>query len=200
MLFGVGDAKFKKDPIHLNDIQPVDFDGEFWKKGDVFLSLRNQSMIALYRPSINQIIWKINGPFFNQHDVDILNDHSIAIFNNNMKAFPKGHVVDGYNEVIVYDFKSKNFSSYLKNSLVKNDVRTITQGRSEILPNGDLFLEETNYGRTIYMNSDGSNRWTHINRADNGKTYKISWSRILYDEEDVKIVNKFLQSRTKCNE
>ena len=27
---------FDNDPIHLNDIQPVNFDGEFWKKGDVF--------------------------------------------------------------------------------------------------------------------------------------------------------------------
>ena len=27
---------FEIDPIHLNDIQPVNFDGEFWKKGDVF--------------------------------------------------------------------------------------------------------------------------------------------------------------------
>ena len=34
------------DPIHLNDIQPVNFDSDFWKSGDVFLSLRNQSMVC----------------------------------------------------------------------------------------------------------------------------------------------------------
>ena len=59
----------------------MDFDGKFWKSGDVFLSLRNQSMILLYRPSTNKIIWKGTGPFFRQHDVDVLNDHKISIFN-----------------------------------------------------------------------------------------------------------------------
>ena len=61
LLFSVGDRYFDKDPIHLNDIQPVDFDGEYWKKGDVFLSLRHQSMVLLYRPSTNKIIWKGTG-------------------------------------------------------------------------------------------------------------------------------------------
>ena len=48
LLFSIGDRAFSLDPIHLNDIQPVNFDGEFWKKGDVFLSLRHHSMALLY--------------------------------------------------------------------------------------------------------------------------------------------------------
>ena len=36
LLFSVGDRYFDKNPIHLNDIQPVNIDGEFWKKGDVY--------------------------------------------------------------------------------------------------------------------------------------------------------------------
>ena len=56
LIFGGKDPS--RDPLHLNDIQPVNFDGDYWKKGDVFLSLRNQSMIVLYRPSNNQIVWK----------------------------------------------------------------------------------------------------------------------------------------------
>ena len=209
LLFGIG-GKFINDPIHLNDIQPVDFDGEFWRKGDVFLSLRHQSMVLLYRPSINKILWKGTGPFFHQHDVDILNDYEISIFNNNSKNFvgnvknkqytSTNDVVDGHNEVIVYDFKKNQYSSYLKDSLIINDVRTITEGRSKILQNGDLFVEETNYGRTLYFNSDGSLRWTHVNRADNGKIYAIKWSRILFNDEDIKLVNNFLKSREKCND
>ena len=200
LLFAVGDLRFTEDPIHLNDIQPVDFDGEFWKKGDVFLSLRHQSMILLYRPSTNKIIWKGTGPFFHQHDVDILNDHTISVFNNNSKDFVSGDVVDGHNEVIIYDFKTNEYSSYIGDSLIKNDVKTITEGRSQILLNGDLFVEETNYGRTLYFNSDGSLRWTHVNRSNNGKTYKVGWSRILYKDKDIQIVNNFLQSRGICNE
>ena len=200
LLFGIGDRRFTKDPIHLNDIQPVDFDGEFWKKGDVFLSLRHQSMVLLYRPSTNKIIWKGTGLFFHQHDVDILNDHKISVFNNNSKDFARGDVVDGNNEVIIYNFKTNQYSSYLSDSLIKNDVRTITAGRSQILENGDLFVEETNYARSLYFNSDGSLRWTYVNRADNGKTYAVRWSRILYQKEDIQIVKNFLKSKGNCND
>ena len=157
-------------------------------------------MVILYRPSTNKIIWKGTGRFFHQHDVDILNDHKISIFNNNSKDFPDGDFVDGHNQVLVYDFKTNDYSSYLDESLKNNDVRTITGGLGQILPNGDLFVEETNYGRSLYFNSDGSLKWTHLNRAEKGNIYGVGWSRILYDTEDIKIVNNFLQSRTKCND
>jgi hypothetical protein len=200
LLFSIGDIYFDVDPIHLNDIQPVNFDGEFWKKGDVFLSLRHQSMVLLYRPSTNEIIWKGTGAFFHQHDVDILDNQRISVFNNNSKDFVDGDVVDGHNEVIVYNFKTNEYSSYLKDSLEENDVRTITGGRDQILTNGDLFVEESNYGRSLYFNSDGSLRWTHLNRAVDGNVYGVAWSRILYTEEDIQTVNNFLTNKGTCNE
>jgi hypothetical protein len=206
LLFSVGDGLFDVDPIsdvdpiHLNDIQPVNFDGEFWKKGDVFLSLRHQSMVLLYRPSTNEIIWKGVGPFFHQHDVNILDKRRISIFNNNSKDFVDGDVVDGHNEVIIYDFKTNEYASYFKDSLIENDVRTITEGRGQILNNGDLFVEESNYGRTLYFNADSSLRWTHVNRADNGNVYRVGWSRILFTEKDIHTVNNFLTNKGTCNE
>jgi hypothetical protein len=199
LLFGHG-THYKIDRMHLNDIQPVDFDGEYWKKRDVFLSLRHQSMVLLYRPSTNEIIWKGTGPFFHQHDVDILDEHRISVFNNNSKEFVNGDVVDGHNEVVIYDFKTDEYSSYHKDSLIENDVRTITEGRSQILTNGDLFVEETNYGRTLYSNADGSLRWTHVNRAGDGNVYSVGWSRILYTEEDIQTVNNFITNKATCNE
>lgn len=200
LLFSVGGRDLYMDPIHLNDIQPVNFDGEYWKKGDVFLSLRLQSMVLLYRPATNEIIWTGTGPFFHQHDVDILDDHRISIFNNNSKNFLDGDVVDGSNEVLIYDFKTNEYSSYLADSLIDNDVRTITEGRSQILPSGDLFVEESNYARTLYFNADGSLRWTHVNRADNGSPYRLGWSRILYSKDDIQTVANFLKNKGKCNE
>ena len=101
---------------------------------------------------------------------------------------------------VIYDFKTNEYSSYLTDSLIKNDVRTITAGRSQIIPNGDLFIEEQNYGRTLYFNADGSLRWTHVNRAENGKVYLVGWSRILYNDEDIQSIKNFLASRDKCNE
>ena len=123
-----------------------------------------------------------------------------CISDNNSKNFVNGDVVDGHNEVIIYNFKTNKYSSYLKDSLVDNDVRTITQGRSQILSNGDLFIEETNYARTLYFNADGSLRWAHVNRADNKNNYIVAWSRILYTQDDIQTVNNFLINKGKCNE
>tara|TARA_B100000767_G_scaffold227782_1_gene217878 strand:+ start:582 stop:1952 length:1371 start_codon:yes stop_codon:yes gene_type:complete len=200
LLFSIGDQdSFGIDPVHLNDIQPVDSDGEYWKKGDVFLSLRHQSMVLLYRPFTNKIIWKGVGPLFHQHDVDILDKHRVSIFNNNSKDFIGGDSVDGHNEVVIYDFKTKKYSSYLSESLFKFDVRTVTNGRSEILENGDLIIEETNFGRTMYINTDGTLRWSHVNRAGNGNVYGVGWSRILHKATDIEIVNNFLRTKGGCN-
>ena len=188
---------FKKDPIHLNDIQPVEKDTKYWKKGDVFLSFRHQSMVMLYRPKTNEIIWKGIGKFYHQHDVDILDDSRISIFNNNSKNTFSGDIVDGNNRVVIYDFETEKYSYHLEKSLKKEDVRTITEGRSQILPNGDLFIEETNYGRLLYFNSDGSLRWTHVNRGNNGKVYYTGWCRILYENEDIEKVNRFLKIKNE---
>ena len=60
-------------------------------------------------------------------------------------------------------------------------------------------MEETIHGRILYFDADGTLRWTYFNRADNGKTFYVGWSRIMYDEQDIQNVNKFLQSKGKCN-
>jgi len=198
LLFSVGDQGFfTRDPIHLNDIQPVEKDTKYWKKGDVFLSFRHQSMVMLYRPKTNEIIWKGIGKFFHQHDVDILDDSRISIFDNNSKDTFSGDVTDGNNRVVIYDFETEQYSYHLEKSLRKEDVRTITEGGSQRLPNGDLFIEETNYGRLLYFNSDGSLQWTHVNRGNNGNIYLVQWSRILYENKDIQKVHRFLKIKNE---
>ena len=41
-------------------------------------------MVILYRPSTNKIIKIIEGEFYNQHDVDIIDENKISIYNNNV--------------------------------------------------------------------------------------------------------------------
>ncbi len=192
LLFGLGG--WEKDPIHLNDIEPVNFDGKYWKRGDLFLSLRNQSMIILYRPSTNEIIWKGAGEFFNQHDVDILDNTRISIFDNNFKYTKnkKRGKVDRYNRVVIYDFENNQYSFHIDKSLKKEKVKSTRGGRSEILNGGDLLIEETHGGRLLYFNEDGSLRWSYLNRANNDFVYNLGWSRILYKEKDIAQVKSFI--------
>ena len=191
LLFPIMDY-FTKDPIHLNDIQPVLNDGPHWKQGDLFLSLRSLSLIMLYRPSTNEIIWKRFGLTNAQHDIDILDNHRISIFNNNAYLFYNGRKVDGNNEIIIYDFNLDASSKYLDSSIKQQDVKTSNQGLNKILATGDLFIEEQNSGRLLYFNEDGSLKWQYLNRANNGKVYFLNWSRILNKPEDIKKVRNII--------
>ncbi len=199
LLFSSSSDTFEFDPIHLNDIQPLDFDSQYWKQGDLLLSLRNQSMILLYRPKTNKILWKGSGPFFSQHDVNVLNDNQISIFNNNARYYINGFDVHGHNQIVIYDFKSDTYKTYLNKSLIKYDVRTVSQGRGKILSNGDLFIEEHNSSRLLYFNKDGTLRWNFVNRANNGKLYSLGWSRILTTDKDLENVKNLLSAKAKCN-
>ena len=195
LLTSIG-SKFLIDPIHVNDIQPVLEDGLFWKKGDLFLSLRHQSMIILFRPKENKLVWWKSGGFHQQHDIDILNEHSIAIFNNNSKNFYNGNEVDGVNELLIYDFESDKLTNYFQSSFQANDIRTITEGRSEVLGNGSVFVEESNFGRTLFFDKQGKLRWFHVNGSASGDVFHLGWSRILHKEHDLSIVNELLRSKT----
>jgi len=148
---------------------------------------------SAYRPSTNKIIWKGAGHTAAQHDVDILDDHRISIFNNNAWATFDGEKVDGNNEVVIYDFETDSYSKYLNESLKQYDVRTLTEGRSQILDNNDLFIEEQNYGRILYFNKDASLQWQYVNRAGDGYVYITNWSRVLYKPEDIKKVRKIIK-------
>lgn len=176
-IYGKGYAN--KDPIHLNDIQPVLADGRFWKKGDVFLSLRHQSMILLYRPSTNKVIWYKQGPWMHQHDVDIINDHEISVFNNNAAlAKVSDWVVRGSNNILIYDFENNTIRSPFQVGFFRNELRTKTEGRSDIVGD-EVFVEETNYGRLIQFSPEGKVSWQFVNRTKDGKVYILNWSRLI---------------------
>ena len=171
------------DPIHLNDIEPVFSDTKYWKKGDVFLSIRGLSAIILYRPSTNKVINYITGPFIQQHDVDIVSEKEISIFNNN------NSIVDGkYSEILIYNFETNKFRKLYNNQLRYENFKTESQGLSQILKDGALMVEEQNHGRIILFNNEGSKEWEFVNKDINGRIYGTNWSRII---EDKLFIEKF---------
>ncbi len=167
MIYGIGNQKkTSNDPIHLNDIQPALTDGKFWKKGDLFLSCRHRSVILVFRPSTNAILHLLQGPFLNQHDVDIISDEEIAIFNNNhstiarqeyinpMYRFDEVVTIDSISnsEIIIYNFSDSTFRLHLEEHFSNERIFTQSQGFYEILGNGDTYVESQNSGKMYIMN------------------------------------------------
>ncbi len=172
-----------EDPIHLNEVQPALADSKYWKKGDLMLSMRHLGTIALYRPSTEKIIWLKTGPWMNQHDVEFVSDHEISVFSNNVIDYFKGHVLmDGQNDVSLYDFNTNTVSSPYKKAMKSLAVRTLTEGRSKLLSNGDVFIEETNYGRLLRLTPETA-KWEFVRRVDKNHLSMPSWSRYLTEEQ-----------------
>jgi len=172
--------QYLPDGTHLNDIQPAFADGPYWKKGDLFLNLRNPAMIALYRPSENKLLWTKEGPWLLQHDVDIISDHEIGVFNNNSAAGPDGFIVRGSNNMLVYDFATGKVSSPFQKGFEENGVRTKSNGLFTLLPDGSLMVEEQNYGRLLAFDRTGREKWSFVNRAPkDGRVFQLGWSRFI---------------------
>jgi hypothetical protein len=187
------------DPIHLNDIQPALTTSKFWHKGDLLLSLRHLNTIFLYRPSTDKIIWLKTGPWVNQHDADFVGESGISVFGNDIiiapKISPKLHSVFNLKRVAVgekiiedshniyhYDF-SKNSLTMPYSSVLKNmKVDGAGSGLTDILENGDAFVEETESGRLLRISPEKT-KWEFVKRVDENHLSVFNWSRYLTSDQ-----------------
>ncbi len=180
------------DPIHVNDVEPAMSSSEYWNKGDLFLSLRNKNSIVHYRPSENRVINYIKGPFLRQHDVDIISDNEISIFNNNISIHKKK-----ISEILIYNFENKSFKTKFENQLENLDLFTYSQGLAEFFDDGSLLIEEQNEGRIILIDNKGNLEWEYVNKSSNNKIYFISWSRIIKNKNLITSIKKNISNK-KC--
>ncbi|MGK0170235.1 MAG: hypothetical protein ACI9W2_001960 [Gammaproteobacteria bacterium] len=189
---------YVKDPIHLNDVQPVFADGPHWKRGDVFLSLGHLNMLMLYRPSENKLVWWSQDQVMHQHDIDVLDEHRIGVYNNNRTTRALGNVVIGYNEELVFDFATGKIASPWADAFRRHEIRTVTQGRVDFGADGSLLVEETDYGRLIKLSASGELEWEYINKSSNGEVHVMNWVRYIDATQGARISE--VLSRRKCDE
>jgi hypothetical protein len=174
-------GKYEDDVIHLNDIQPVLSNSKFWKKGDLFISIRHRNTIFLYRPSTNKIIWIKTGPWMAQHDVDVVNDSSIMIFGNDVIRGQYGdQLVNGHNDIYFYDFENDSVFTPYTQMMRKLNIATATEGRCDLLPNGDMFIDETNNGK-LYIISTDSVKMKYVERIDDSHIKMFNWVRPIFN-------------------
>jgi len=181
-----------KDPIHLNDVQPVLKDGPHFKRGDVFLSARNGSWIMLYRPSTNEVISLIEGPFYAQHDVDIESDTTLLLFNNNThrrEIFTPGvaelsevkvlEIPPFQSEIVRYYLNSGRFERVENEIMLREKIYTMTEGVVDVIPDGGLFIEEQN-SSILWIINDGEVEYKGVLPSHHeGYHHLANWGRIL---------------------
>jgi hypothetical protein len=180
LLLGVGN--YSQDLVHLNAVRPALYSTKYWQKDDLLLSLRTLSTVLLYRPSTNKILWLKTGPWMKQHDPEFVGDSKISIFGNDVIDSPAGHAAtfpNGANNIYVYDFENGSVSTPYTAVLARAKVRTITEGRTSILSNGDAIVEESNRGRTLRVSPDAV-IWEYTAKANKKKVISVgAWSSYL---------------------
>ncbi|WP_170763196.1 arylsulfotransferase family protein [Ruegeria lacuscaerulensis] len=190
---------FSNDPLHMNDIQPALEDGPYWKKGDLFISMRKKSLIALYRPSTDEIVWQKAGPWLVQHDIDIVNDHVISIFDNAVKNRGKGGFIEESSDIAFYDFRTDEVTFPFRETSREARILAITNGLNELTESGHQIIEEDTSGRLLIYNSAGKLVEEFYNKAtSDGPAWRMSWSRYIPQAMGEKIVANLRKAPT-CN-
>ena len=84
----------------------------------------------------------------------------------------------GTNEIYLYNFENDSVTTPYSKLMEAEGINTITSGRSEILANGDIFVEDTNNGRIIIGDSARS-KMEYVKRIDDEHISSLFWSRMI---------------------
>jgi hypothetical protein len=179
------------DPLHMNDVQPALETTAFYQKGDVFISLKNPSIILHYRPETNELIKLLEGPFISQHDVDFYGDHSLMIFNNNVyeglsfdefdspDIQPGKYYGDFTSNIVVYNFETKSFSVIGDSIFRANQIFTYSEGLVEFIRPDMYFVEEQNSGELWVIKEDEVVYKNVLKSQYPGYHHLPNWTRII---------------------
>lgn len=184
LIYGIG--QFEKDRIHLNDAQPILKDNNEAKTGDILLSSRHLSTVALLDPRSGSFKWLKVGPWLNQHDINQLSDGRYSIFGNDIvRGYEKTgnrFVQKERSEIYIYDPQTDAVTKPYSNLMAKEGIKSKTQGRSKILANGDLYIEQTDLSRILRV-SEEKVRWEYVNAVSENTVGALHWSRYISGEE-----------------
>ncbi len=186
LLMGTSGWLFNVDPIHMNQISVAFNSTDYWWRGDLLISSRHLSTVFLYRPSTGKIIWHQTGPWMNQHSVAFVGDHKISVFDNHVYSGAPGKqpflVPGDINHVMIYDFSTGQVTEPFASLLLDARPITMSEGRAQLLSDGGLFVEESNFGRHLRFTKDRL-LWSRVNDYDDFNIGRVSWSRYLSPEE-----------------
>ncbi|MEL6107924.1 MAG: arylsulfotransferase family protein [Planctomycetota bacterium] len=177
---------YGSDPYHLNDVLPVKSDGTRWNKGDLFLSLRHKSTVLQYRPADRSVVWHQQGPWLAQHDINLIDEQTISVFNNN--TFLLSEKVEGAGSNIAVHSLVDGSTKFLGDGLFVS----ASEGRQTQTDDGWILVEETNRGVYHFLDAAGNRKCQffipyHSNPSNAmntawGRLYRKSGSEFILQE------------------
>lgn len=183
LLYGIG--KFEVDRIHLNEARPVVKSVNEARVGDIALSMRNLSTVALFRPETGKILWLKTGPWTDQHDIRPIGNGSYSIFGNDAVRIEgkRKRLLNGQNsDLYIYNPEKDVVTTPFSEVMKREKIASIMEGRFKVLENGDAFVEETNGNRILRISEDKV-RWEYHNLVAPNVAGILGWSRYIPKKE-----------------
>jgi hypothetical protein len=156
----------QEDPIHLNDVELIGKDfakiNEFANEGDILVSLKTIDSLAIIDKNEKVVKWAMCGPFLRQHDPDPSPDGTFYIFDNrtdegmwNEARYITEPPSFGFSRIIQIEPKSQKIVwSYVGS--VTRPFYTSSNGKQQLLENGNVLVTEAEGGRIFEVSKDGS--------------------------------------------
>lgn len=143
------DIRSTVDLFHPNDVDVLSAalapQFPLFEAGDLLLSFREISLIAVVDPSTGRLKWWNVGPWINQHDPDFLPDGRISVYANNPGR--------DRSEILKMDPATREIS----NDLYAGSARfySASMGSHQYLPNGNVLITVPDEGRVLLVSEHG---------------------------------------------
>jgi len=160
--------------------------------GDIMVSLRNINAVMVFDAN-----WKLkyqtSNEFVRKHDTDFLDGNRISIFDNHNTAT----LEQGAQSRILVKSADSGQVEIPFTGTPDQPFFTNIMGKHQWLPNGNLLLSESRYGRALEISPAGEKVWEYYNLVEPG------WLGILEEVERLPArfnADFFNQARAQCQQ
>lgn len=143
------------EPLHANCVRVLDAglapNFPMFKPGQLLISLRNVSIIAVLDPSAGKIVWAARGPWYAQHDAQFLQNGHLLLFDN--MGTPQGSRVleyDPQTQALPWSYAGEGASPFY----------TSERGMCQRLPNGNTLIVSSEEGQLVEVTHDKKVVWS----------------------------------------
>lgn len=155
------------DPLHANTVDVITEEQAarfaFGEPGQVLLSFRELTAVAVLDPETSQISWATRSYWLGQHDPDILPDGNILLFDN----YGNYDRAERRSRVIEFDPRTSEIVWEYSGSQ-SNPLDSQIRSSQQRLAGGNTLITESNGGRILEVSPEGEIVWEYINPVRGG--------------------------------
>lgn len=133
------------------------------RAGQVLISFREVSTVALIDEDRQEIVWAQTGPWVRQHDAQVLPNGNVMLFDN--EGDHSGH---GMSRVIEFE-PATSAIAWSYSGSAEAPLESAARSSQTRLANGNTLIVESMAGRVIEVTPDGDIVWEFINPVRGGE-------------------------------